>query len=160
MKIILRESKIIDKLFEIGVWIKAVFGFFEILGGMLFALSGQMIVDNIIIYFAQQEIMEDPNDLLANYLIKFANDFSFNTQIFAVAYLLFHGAVNILLVVFLLKNKIWFFPWAIGLLGGFVIYQVYRYFHTYSPLLLLIIMFDIFFISIVWLEYKKKKRKK
>lgn len=157
MKSIFKNTKIIDKLFEIGIWIKAVFGFFEILGGMLFAFSGQVIVDNILIYFAQQEIADDSGDLISNYLVKFANNFSFNTQIFAVAYLLFHGAVNILLVVFLTKNKIWFFPWAIGLLSSFVVYQVYRYFHTYSLTLLFLIMFDCIFLSVVWLEYKKKK---
>lgn len=151
------HSKLIDKLFDWGVIIKAIFGFFEILAGFLFAVSGRRIVDNIIIALAEQEIAEDPNDFLANYIIKVSSNFSLNAQIFAVAYLLLHGIVNILLVIFLTRKKIWFFPWAISLLGGFVIYQIYKYLHTFSPLLLALIAFDIIFISIIWLEYKKRR---
>jgi len=159
MKNIFKQARLIDKIFEIGVLIKALFGFFEIFGGILFSISGQKIVDSFILKLAQQEIAEDPSDLIANYIIKLTNDFSLGTQIFASFYLISHGIVNIFLAVFLLKGRLWAYPTAIGFFSAFILYQVYRFFHTYSLLLLLLIVFDIFVVSVIWLEYKKRRKR-
>lgn len=159
MNSVLKEGKIIDKIFESVVLIKALFGFFEMAAGILFAFSGQKIVDNFIISMAQEEIAEDPNDLIANYLINLANEFSLNTQIFAVAYLIFHGVVNLFLAVSLLKNRVNDYPWAIGFFGAFIFYQVYRFFHNYSLVLLALTIFDIFIVSIIWIEYRRRKKR-
>ena len=56
------NKKILDRIFELGILIKSLFGFFEILAGIIFAISGKLIVNNIIIAFAQQEIADDKND--------------------------------------------------------------------------------------------------
>ncbi len=154
---IAKIRKAIDRTFEISVLLKAFFGFFEILGGILFAVSDRFIMNNFIISIAQQEIAQDPNDLIANFLIKSANNLANGTQVFAVVYLIFHGVVNIFLAISLLKNKIWAYPWAMALFSFFVIYQVYRYFHTYSFELLFLMLFDVFIVFIIWLEYKRKK---
>ena len=159
MKNILKQAKLIDKIFEIGVLIKALFGFFELCGGILFAISGQKIVDSFIVRLAEQEMAEDPNDLIANYIIKLTNDFSLGTQIFASFYLISHGIVNIFLAVFLLKGRLWAYPTAIALFSVFIFYQVYRFFHTYSFLLLLLIVFDVLIVSVIWLEYKKRRNR-
>ena len=158
MKIFTR--KLIDKIFEIVVLIKSLFGFFEILAGIIFAVSGKLIVNNIIVALTQQEIADDPYDFFANYLIKTANNFSSGTNIFAVVYLIFHGIVNVSLVIALLKDKIWAYHWAMVGFTFFIVYQIYRYLHTHSLLLLFLIIFDIFFVFIIFLEYRKKKFKK
>ncbi len=159
MKNILKQGRLVDKIFEIGVLIKALFGFFEISGGILFAISGQRIVDSFIIKLAWQEMAEDPSDLIANYIIKLTNDFSLGTQLFASFYLISHGIVNIFLAVFLLKGRLWAYPTAIAFFSAFILYQVYRFFHTYSLMLLFLIIFDIFVISVIWLEYKKRSKR-
>ncbi|MEK7080258.1 MAG: DUF2127 domain-containing protein [Patescibacteria group bacterium] len=153
-----RIRKVIDRTFEISVLLKAFFGFFEILGGILFSISDRFIMNNFIISMAQQEIAEDQNDLIANFLIKSANNLANGTQVFAVVYLIFHGVINIFLAVFLLKNKTWAYPWSMALFSLFIIYQVYRYFHTYSFELLFLMLFDVFIVFIIWLEYKRKKK--
>lgn len=154
------SRKLIDRVFELGILIKSFFGFFEILAGIVFAISSRLIVNNLIIALTQQEISEDPNDFIANYLIKTANNFSSGSHIFAVIYLIFHGVVNIFLAVALLKNKIWAYPWAITGFGLFLIYQVFRYLHTHSASLLFLTIFDIFIVFIVCWEYKKNYNKK
>ncbi len=152
-------KKLIDKIFDILVLLKSFFGFFEILAGIVFAVSGRLVVNNLIIALTQQEITEDPKDFFANYLIKVSNNFSSSMHIFAVVYLIFHGVVNIFLAVFLLKGKLWAYPAAIGLFLMFLIYQIYRYFYSYSGLLLFLIIFDVLFISMILLEYKKHIKK-
>lgn len=159
MKII-HVRKIIDRAFELGILVKSLFGFFEVLAGIVVAFSGRLIVDNFIIALAQQEIAEDPNDFIASYLIKTANSFYLDGHVFAIVYLIFHGLVNISLAVALLKNKIWAYYWAAVGFSIFIIYQVFRYFHTYSLSLLILTIFDIFIVSIILLEYNRKKFKK
>lgn len=161
MKNIFKIGKIIDKIFEISVLIKAVFGFFEILGGILLSFSKKTITNNFIIRLAQAEIADDPNDkdIIANYLVKTAKNLSQDSRIFAVAYLFFHGAVNIFLAVSLSRGKIRAYPVITGFLCIFIIYQMYKYFHTFSSSLLALTLFDIFFISVIWLEYRRKVKK-
>lgn len=157
MKIFGKKS--LDEIFEIGILIKSFFGFFEILGGFIFAVSGNFIVNDLIINFAQQEIADDPNDFFANYLIKLAGGFSSDTHLFAVIYLILHGIVNMFLAIALLKNKMWAYSWAIAGFSLFIIYQIYRYFHTYSLILLVLTLFDIFIVLLIFLEYKSKQKK-
>jgi uncharacterized membrane protein len=110
--------------------------------------------------FAQQEILEDPHDFIANLVIKSLDGFSSGSWIFAVFYLLFHGVVNVFLAVNLLKNRIWAYPWAITVFSLFIIYQIFRYLHTHSILLLAFTIFDIFIVFIISLEYYKRSKKK
>jgi len=149
--------KIIDKIFEIAILIKSFAGLFEVLAGVAIALGGKLVINNIIIEFAQQEVAEDPGDIFANFLIKATSDFTAGSYLFAVIYLLFHGAVNLLLVLALMKNKAWGYHWAIVGFSSFAIYQAYRYFHTHSPMLLVLILFDIFFISVIIVEYRRMR---
>ena len=160
MRIKIVSKKLIDKVFDIGVLIKSIFGIFEVLAGAVLAISGRLIVNNLIVALTQQEISEDPNDFIANSLVKAANSFSSGTHIFPIVYLIFHGLINIFLAIGLLKNKVWAYPWAIAGFTMFIIYQVFRYFHTYSLLLLFLTVFDIFIVSIIFLEYNVKKVKR
>lgn len=154
------EKKIVDDAFHWGVTIKFLIGLGEAVVGIIFAFFGKFIVNNFIVVLARQEIAENPHDLIANFLIKSAGEFSAGSHIFAVAYLLIHAAVNIFLAVSLLKNKLWAYPTAIVAFGIFIFYQFYRYLHTNSPLLLLFTIFDLFIIVVVWLEYKNRVLKK
>jgi uncharacterized membrane protein len=159
MKTIIDVRKLIDKTFDIGILLKAVIGLFEFLGGILLLVSGQLVVNNFIIDLAQQEIAGDPNDLIANFLINMANSLYYDARTFAVIYLAAHGVINMFLAVSLLKNKVWAYLWAVAVFGSFIIYQFYRFFHTFSLPLLFLTIFDIFIVTIILLEWNKKKIK-
>jgi len=57
------------------------------------------------------------------------------------------------LVTGLLLRQRWAYPAAIVAFLFFLIYQLYRYTHTYSPELLVLSAFDVFIIVLTWLEY-------
>ena len=152
-------KKIIDKIFEIGVLIKALFGFFEIMAGIFVAIAGQKLIDNFLINMAMDEISREPDDFLARHFIIWSTDLYLGPKFFAVAYLLFHGAVNIFLLVALMKSKARAYHWAMVGFSFFIIYQIYRYFYTHSLTLLALTIFDIFFVFIIFLEYKKIRKK-
>jgi len=155
MRVSLR--KIVDRVFDVGVMLKAFFGFFEVLAGILLAVSGKLLLNNFIIDLAQQEIAEDPNDLIANFLVNSAHALYYDARVFAVAYLAIHGVINVFLGISLLKNKIWAYPWAIGLFEAFIIYQIYKFFLTFSWTLFFLSVFDILLVLIIYLEWNRKK---
>ena len=149
-------NKLIDETFDVGILLKFLHGFFEILGGLFLASPGRQITDNVIVALTRGEIAEDQKDFIANYLIKISSQVSGNVNFFAVFYLIFHGIVNAGLAIALLKNKLWAYPLAIVTFIIFTVYQIYRYSYTYSLSLLLLTLFDVFLVVVVYLEYKKK----
>ena len=153
-------KKIIHKTFEIGVVVKSLFGFVEILAGIFVAVAGEKLIDNFLINLAMDEIYREPNDFFARHFIIWSTDLYLGSKVFAVLYLLFHGIANLLLVVALLKEKAWGYHWAMVGFTLFVIYQVYEYCHTFSVSLLWLTIFDILFIIIILLEYRKLRKKK
>ena len=154
------NRQLIEKIFDLTILAKALFGFIEILAGIILLTSGRLIANNLIIALTEQEILADSNDFISNYLISVLSSFSLGINLFAIVYLLFHGIINIFLAEALLKDKLWAYPWAIVGFSLFIIYQVFRYFHSFSLLLLFLILFDIFIVSVVSVEYRNKKRKR
>lgn len=153
-------KKIIDKAFELVVLAKSFFGIVEILLGTILAISGRLAVSSLITDFAKQEVLEDPKDFLANYIISALNSVSAGTYLFAVIYMMFHGIMNIFLAISLAKNKMWAYPCAISAFSAFILYQIYKYFHTQSFLLLLLTILDVLVVLIIYLEYRNKKKVK
>lgn len=81
-------------------------------------------------------------------------------QLYAAIYMISHAATKIVLVWAVLKGKMWAYPWMMGFLAVFIIYQTYEIFARHSVFFLLLTIFDIF---IVWLtrhEWNLQKRQK
>ena len=70
-------------------------------------------------------------------------------MLFGGLYLLSHGVVKIVLATALLRNKLWAYPWMIGFLGVFVIYQLYRIALIPTVGLIALTVFDVFIRGIV-----------
>lgn len=128
-----KEEHLRELLFHISVVLKGIDGALEIAGGIaLWAVSPGSIV-RVIGLLTQDEIAEDPRDLVANYLRHGARHFSLASEHFIAIYMLRHGVVKIFAVMALLRNKLWAYPIAIVVFGGFVVYQVYRFALTGAP---------------------------
>ena len=147
--------KIIDGGFDIGILLKFIHGFSEILSGIFLVTPWRAITNNAIFVLTREEIAEDPHDIVANYLVGLGNSISGGINLFAVFYLLFHGAVNTAIAIALFKKKLWAYPVAIVIFGLFIIYQAYRYFYTHSFTLLILTVVDIIIVVFVALEYRK-----
>jgi len=77
--------------------------------------------------------------------------------LFASLYLLTHGAVKVVLVAALLKNKLWAYPWMIAFLLLFIGYQIYRIILVPSAALAALTAFDLL---VVWLTYREYQRQR
>jgi uncharacterized membrane protein len=146
-----------ELLFRVSVLLKGLDGAFEIVGGVaLLAVSPSWIL-SVVAFLTQDELAEDPHDLVANYLLHAAQNFSVGAERFAALYLFSHGVIKIGLVVALLKDRLWAYPVAVIVFGGFIVYQLYRFTLTHAPGLVALSLFDLIVIWLVWIEYRALK---
>jgi uncharacterized membrane protein len=104
-----------------------------------------------------EELSEDPHDFIATHLLHTSRSFAAGGKHFAAWYLLSHGAVKLMLVVELYRNKMWAYPFMIIALAAFVCYQVYRFALTHSLMMILLTLFDLVVMLLTFLEYRKQK---
>jgi uncharacterized membrane protein len=148
----------LDRIFEIGIIGKGLNGAAELLGGLLLLLVTPDRIRSFAAAVTQGELSEDPHDLVARYLLHTANGLTGNAVIFGAIYLLIHGAVKVVLVIALLLNKLWAYPWMIIVLLIFIGYQVYRIALQPSVGLILLTMFDAMIVALTWREYRRQRR--
>ncbi|HLW81598.1 MAG TPA: DUF2127 domain-containing protein [Candidatus Acidoferrales bacterium] len=129
----------------------------EIAGAVALWAVRPATVARLVALLTQDEIVEDPRDLVANYLRHATSRLSLASEHFVAVYLLGHGIPKILLVAALLKNKVWAYPVAIVVFAAFVVYQLCRFALTHSLGLIGLSVFDVIVICLVWLEYRALK---
>jgi len=150
------SEKSIRTLFLVSLIVKALFSAIEILGGILFLFTGT--ATSILTYLTNQELLEDPSDFFANHIQQFLPYLATHSQLFFALYLLSHGLVKIFLVINLLRNKIWAYPWTLVVLGLFIIYQLYRLTFGFSITLIALTVFDVLLVWLTWHEYMLVKK--
>jgi uncharacterized membrane protein len=116
--------------FRISLFIKGVFALVEIAGGALAYFISQEFLVSVITAITQDELVEDPNDFVANHLLHLAQQFSIGTQYFTAIYLLSHGILKLFLIARLLRERLWYYPLAIIVFTLFIVYQLYRFSFT------------------------------
>lgn len=148
------DEHYIHLAFQISLWIKGLFALTEIISGAaLFFVSRQWLV-GLAGAITHGELVEDPHDLIANFLLHSAQHLSISSQHFTGAYLLSHGVIKLWLIIGLLRERLWYYPTALIVFGLFILYQLYRFEHTHSPWLLFVTAIDVVVIGLTWHEYR------
>ena len=145
----------ITRLFRITITLKGIFAVIEILSGVAVHFINPSLLMGLVADLTQDELTDDPNDLVATYLRNAAEQFlSVGTRWFIVLYLVSHGVIKLMVIIALLLDKLWAYPLAIVVFFGFIVYQVYRY--TFEPGIGLIILtvIDLIVIWLTWQEYR------
>lgn len=150
------KEKILHDLFKIGIIIKGIDGFFELLGGIILIVTRGKFASIIQILFSH-ELSQDPTDFIANYFVHLSGTLSLGTIFFISFYLIIHGAIKLGLFFGLWFKKLWTYPLAWVLLSLFVIYQLFRFSYTYSIFLLFLTIVDFIIIVLLHFEYKRIK---
>jgi uncharacterized membrane protein len=147
----------LDRLFEIGIILKGLDGIFETIGGLLLLAVSPVTINHLTAWLTQHELSEDPHDFIANHLLRYAHGLTGSAVTFAAVYLLLHGVTKVVLVIALLRNQIWAYPWMIAFLLIFIGYQLYRI--ALSPTLGLSVLtaFDAFIVWLTWREWRKQR---
>ena len=134
------QERRVHQIFVVSVLAKGVHALIEIAGGLaLYLFSSDAIgrwVDHI-----------DRNEWLARH-------FPLSEQHFFAFYLLSHGLVKAVLVLGLLREKLWAYPASFAVFSAFIAYQLYRYSFTHDIALSALSIFDLFVIYLAVHEYR------
>ncbi|AQQ48122.1 MULTISPECIES: DUF2127 domain-containing protein [Burkholderia cepacia complex] len=156
----LLDEKKLHLIFDASLWIKAAFALSEVLAGVIAYFVKKQFLTTFVVWVTRNEFAEDPHDLVANILLHAIQHLSVGTQRFAALYLLAHGIVKLWLITGLLRQRLWYYPTSIGILGLFIAYQLYRFSFTHAGSLLLITMLDVAIIVLTLHEYRFLRREK
>src|SRR6267154_3588388 len=152
------NEKRIHQIFQVSVLIKGAFAVIECAAGVALALVSTSSIKNLVNMLTQEELIGNPNDFIATHLLAAAQNFSVETKNFYAFYLFSHGIVKLLLVIGLLRNKLWAYPASLIILGLFIVYQLYRFSYTHGAGLIVLTVFDIFVMGLIWHEYHLIRR--
>lgn len=153
-----RISPVVDRTFKIGLVLKGADGVLEIVAGALLLFLAPSTIDRIARSLTAHELSQDPHDWIAHLILSTTAHLSSGTTLFGAIYLLSHGVAKVVLVALVLRNKLWAYPWLIGLLGVFIGYQLYVIvLVTFSWGWVALTVFDVVLVWLTWREYKAKE---
>lgn len=153
MKIHVKEAKVYQ-LFEVTLVLKAIHSVMEIISGALLALVSSDTVLRIATFVTQGEILEDPKDAVANYLLRLAHDLSVSRKTAAALFLLSHGAVKLVLVLAVMRGRPWAYPAFMVALSLLIGYQSYQLSQRFSGGLTALTALDGLVLVLTWHEYR------
>jgi uncharacterized membrane protein len=153
----MREKRI-HQIFMLSVSLKGLHALFEIVGGVALYLTRTATIVGWLNRFSQGELTQDPHDWIASHVVKFGENFSVAQHHFYAFYLLSHGIIKGILVIGLLREKLWAYPASFMVFGAFIAYQLYRYSFTHDFGLILLSIFDLFVIALAVHEYRLLRR--
>ena len=155
---VFRPRNWLDRAFVVGIVGKGLNGMAELLGGLLLLFLTSDQIQHVAVSWTRGELSEDPHDVIATYLLHTADGLTGSAVLFGAVYLLTHGLVKVVLVVALLLNKLWAYPWMIVVLLLFIGYQLYRIVLNPTAGLIGLTVFDIVIVALTWREYLQQRR--
>jgi uncharacterized membrane protein len=146
----------LDRIFEIGIILKGLDGVLEAIGGLLLFAVTPATINRLVVRLTEHELSEDPHDFVAAHVLRYAHGLTGSAVSFAAVYLLVHGILKIVLVVALLRNQAWAYPWMIGFLLVFIGYQLYRLALSPTFGLTALTIFDALIVWLTWREWCRR----
>lgn len=148
------RDRILDLIFLVGVVVKGVDGLVELVGGaiLLFVTPDRLLGLTHAVFAG--ELAEDPDDPIANAVLRSVAHLDAGTTTFLAAYLLVHGVVKLAVVVALLIGSRRVYPWALVVLFGFLAFQLYELFTAPTVGIAVLTVLDALIIWLTWREWR------
>lgn len=129
----------------------------EVVAGFALVWIPLHAINRVAMGFIATDLPENRHDFIARHLRHALENFGASGKHFASWYLLSHGAVKLILVIALWRNKLWAYPMMIVVLAGFISYQIYRFALTHSMAMIFLSVFDLLVIALTWSEYHRQR---
>lgn len=147
-------------VYRIGLVLKGVDGSAELLAGLALLLFPHALA-RLIAPLAVSEAGPHPYvNAVAYWFGRADHELLAGNHLFAVLFLLLHGVVKLVLVYCLLRGFHWVYPWAIGVLGAFAVYQGWVLVMRPSIGMALLTAIDLAIIWLVWREWRMLRRER
>ena len=153
---IFKPSSLLDKTYEAGIVIKGIDGVLELIGGILALTLSPHAITGITRFVIEHPLADEQHGFIATHVARAGQHLAAGHNLFAAAFLLTHGIVKVVLVTCLLLNKLWAYPWALGALGLFLVYQVYALISSPSLGMAFLSVLDAVIIWLVWREWQQQ----
>lgn len=145
-----------DKAFAITLVLKAIDALGEVAGGLWLLLIDPRWLQSRVAALVAPELREDPRDFLAAHILHWAAHLKEHAILFAAMYLLSHGVAKLVVLVEIVRGRLWAYPGLIVLTALFAAYQLYHMAVTgLSPGYLALTLFDLLIIALTAVEYAK-----
>ncbi len=141
------DERAIRRVFRVSLLFKAAHSVLELFGGLALYVASNEAIRRATRALTHNELLEDPNDVVANFLLRTAESLSIDQKSAASIYLLSHGAVKLFLVVMV-------YPAFMVALVLLIAYQSYQLTHGFSPWLAALTVFDLAILWMTWHEYR------
>lgn len=152
-----RLKTLYHRAFDVGIVLKGLDGLLEVIAGMTLLLATQPALLGAVHWLTHHELIEDPADPVANFLLQSVQGLPVGSSHFAGAYLLGHGVVKLVLVTGLLRGARWSYPAAVAVLSAFIGYQCYRWIHQASFFLAALTVLDVFIVVLIVKEWRSRR---
>ncbi|MDN5275075.1 MAG: hypothetical protein JWP06_976 [Candidatus Saccharibacteria bacterium] len=146
-----RPHSLLDTFFEGGLIIKGLTGIVEFISAIILIAVPESLANSI----ATSAVSILPNGFITTTILNSEHSLWTGQHTFAIAFLLVHAGVKFVIVIGLLRNHRWAYPFSIVTLAAMIAYQTYDIAHKFSILMVIITIFDVFIIWLVYREYKK-----
>ncbi len=153
-----KSHSLLDRTFFVSLVLKGLDGVLELLAGVALLFISPDKIAAVTRALTLHELHEDPHDPIANALVRYTSSLSVSATLFGAIYLLAHGVVKVILVLAVLRGKLWAYPWLIGFLVAFIGYQAYELVVHFSWGLAALTAFDIFIVVLTVREYRLHRR--
>lgn len=151
-----RVKKILDRVFNLTIFIKGVDGILDMAAALTILVMGSDAITSITTLLVREELLEDPQDFVANYLLEASQNLLPDTQSFIILYLSIHGLIKIAIALAIYSKNHRLHKIAEVVLGVFIVYQLYRFGHTHSLTLLALTLVDVMIIILMHLKSKPR----
>lgn len=152
------HNRTVNRLFIISMWWRISYGALRIVTGLTLLQYVHRPLYDLVAQLMRTELIEDPADTLVFTVVTYLQHHSLQITYFAAVYFLFWGVIDIVLSLCLLKHQLWAFPLSLSLIVSFMVYEISRFLHTGSWLLILLLAVDSFVFWIIYREYRFLKR--
>ncbi|TSC86487.1 MAG: membrane protein [Parcubacteria group bacterium Gr01-1014_8] len=150
------QRSFLHRFFEVAVILKGLHAIAELIGAVIIFFTSGATLSALAISVVSKELVEDPNDVLANVLLSNVSHVTQAGKEFAALYLFISALINLILASGLLMHKKIMFPIASVLLALFALFQLYLYTQTHSLWLIALSAYDCAIIVLVYLEYRRR----
>ena len=151
-------SPSLDRTFKISVALKGLDGALEVIGGLVLVFVKPETLNRLARTLTQHELSQDHRDFVARHILHTAGHLTHGKTLYAAIYLLSHGASKVVLVVAVLRGRLWAYPGIIVLLLAFIAYQGYELaFVHFGVGLSVLTAFDVFVVWLTWREYRARR---
>lgn len=148
----------IFRVFRATILIKGIYSIFQLIAGIVLLIVTSNEISSLVADIFKHELIHDPQDLIANFLINLANSVSYQVKTFIALYLIINSLIKIIILSYLWMKKLNAYPISIAVFILFIIYEIYSYVMHPSIIIIILIILDIIVIILTYLEYKHYKK--